>query len=364
MKFSPDQFHDAAEAQGPAPERGSTHHRQSSAGHDVETQQQENAPIQERDHVGQVERENIASFDGPHNVRVSNDHEHPLSSTRREQAIFLSEKENAALAFHRAFASPRLRRPSNTIISEHSPDTESRQESAIHGLLALSSRDNFGVLFSSPSETLATAAVAEESSSSLRINAPVGDFNKAPSSGPDEDSTTTFDPGDKLPSPERTVQLLSHYRYEIAPWLDNCDLDQAFGSQLSRPEQAFPAVHYAILALAAQSLSPEHLHTTSSEASTYYRQMQTTAEQQHHRTDLEVTQCLTLETLLKFISSTPSSWSAALEMILQSSNFHSAAKETNNALVSAVRWSYLRLGNHLSPITSRSKAVPQAVLIN
>ncbi|KAF2013997.1 hypothetical protein BU24DRAFT_452773 [Aaosphaeria arxii CBS 175.79] len=56
-------------------------------------------------------------------------------------------------------------------------------------------------------------------------------------------------------SQERVLELLKHYRYEIAPWLDMGDTHQSFGCEALQLSTDTVAIRYGLLALADTSLS-------------------------------------------------------------------------------------------------------------
>ncbi|KAJ5682128.1 uncharacterized protein N7477_002068 [Penicillium maclennaniae] len=55
-------------------------------------------------------------------------------------------------------------------------------------------------------------------------------------------------------SPSETLELLRHFRYEIAPWLDICDLGQLFGIQGLQVAMASQSIWISVLALSEASM--------------------------------------------------------------------------------------------------------------
>ncbi|ORY72079.1 uncharacterized protein BCR38DRAFT_405087 [Pseudomassariella vexata] len=55
-------------------------------------------------------------------------------------------------------------------------------------------------------------------------------------------------------SDEASFALFKHYRYEVAPWLDICDLEQSFGVSVSCGATESKPMYHALLRLAASSL--------------------------------------------------------------------------------------------------------------
>ncbi|KAI0155587.1 hypothetical protein BJ166DRAFT_499609 [Pestalotiopsis sp. NC0098] len=67
----------------------------------------------------------------------------------------------------------------------------------------------------------------------------------SPSSAPD--------PVPEVPE-ELEFSLMKHYRYEVAPWLDICDLAQPFGMAIPCLATEYPAIFQALLDISARSL--------------------------------------------------------------------------------------------------------------
>ncbi|KAM0328752.1 hypothetical protein ACHAQA_005165 [Verticillium albo-atrum] len=64
-------------------------------------------------------------------------------------------------------------------------------------------------------------------------------------------------------SQDRLLQLLRHYRYQVAPWLDICDMGQAFGLVVPRLAMESEGALYALLSLAAVSQQADPRTQTS-----------------------------------------------------------------------------------------------------
>ncbi|ETR99838.1 hypothetical protein M419DRAFT_84925, partial [Trichoderma reesei RUT C-30] len=80
-------------------------------------------------------------------------------------------------------------------------------------------------------------------------------------------------------SSARTIELLRHYRYKIAPWLDMCDLNQTFGLAIPHLATRSDVSFDALLQLCATSKAnnpheqiSSHSHTSSGDHSAYSAQ--------------------------------------------------------------------------------------------
>ncbi|RNJ59594.1 hypothetical protein D7B24_002204 [Verticillium nonalfalfae] len=63
-------------------------------------------------------------------------------------------------------------------------------------------------------------------------------------------------------SQETILQLLRQYRYQVAPWLDICDMSQCFGLVVPRLAMESGSALHSLLALSSQSLQAERLTQT------------------------------------------------------------------------------------------------------
>ncbi|CRK13347.1 hypothetical protein BN1723_009989 [Verticillium longisporum] len=64
-------------------------------------------------------------------------------------------------------------------------------------------------------------------------------------------------------SQETILQLLRQYRYQVAPWLDICDMSQCFGLVVPRLAMESGSALHSLLALSSQSLQAERLTQTN-----------------------------------------------------------------------------------------------------
>ncbi|KAJ9251240.1 transcriptional regulator family: Fungal Specific TF [Paecilomyces variotii] len=134
-----------------------------------------------------------------------------------------------------------LRNPSG--LSSRSSFDEHYEESAVHGLLAL----GHSTMETHPTEdTNVSASVHQASRLSLNPTA-AACMSPAVSSG---NLVSVQDANS-----EQVLELLKHFRYEIAPWLDIYDMSHSFGILVSRMAMASRELLYALLALSAYSLA-------------------------------------------------------------------------------------------------------------
>ncbi|KAI5923941.1 hypothetical protein F4810DRAFT_155264 [Camillea tinctor] len=175
---------------------------------------------------------------GGQSCQTSDDTE---TSIRADESHVLSPKSSNAPQ-PEEFASPRS---APTESSDTNTQT-GRYQIALDALLSLGAEDN------------EPAAPAERALSPARTSRQGG-------------STVDGDGGERLPGvaaktadnnalvfrndlpDERVLQLMQYYRYDVAPWLDMCDLGQGFGIYVPCLAQRSRVLLCAILALAAAS---------------------------------------------------------------------------------------------------------------
>ena len=150
------------------------------------------------------------------------------------------------------------------IQSTTSPSADN-YEFALHGLLALGSRTggfvhtelNFAPRAVS-SSTLPPPDTIEDDVSMVQIFPIMEDRNgeRAVSDQVQDWRSTSIaenEGSEQLPQ-DRVLELLRHYRYEIATWMDLCDPNQTFGCEVLYLATQSTSVRYRIFALANKSL--------------------------------------------------------------------------------------------------------------
>ncbi|KAL1596399.1 hypothetical protein SLS60_009045 [Paraconiothyrium brasiliense] len=153
----------------------------------------------------------------------------------------------------------------------HSPSAE-RYEFALHGLLALGNRNNDGDINGEPEVNFASIDFAETDHATLprQPSVAMNQFHTAPNpivvaesqERPKMQSWPSISAISSVEIPhmtdERILELLKHYRYNIAPWMDICDMKQGFGCEALQLCKNSSPVQLEILALAEASLGARH----------------------------------------------------------------------------------------------------------
>ncbi|GLI79164.1 hypothetical protein PoHVEF18_007492 [Penicillium ochrochloron] len=228
-----------------------------------------------------------------------------------------------------------------------------KDESAVAGLLALGT---------STTETIGP----EISLSEFTISPPAREKSLAQVMTPINftDYPLAFSPG-QLPrhtavnpemTPTETLELLRHYRYEVAPWLDICDLGQIFGIQGLQLAMVSPPVRDTVLALSKASLD------LRSPRSSHSRTEKSILNPIAPDGQLDITTVAFLRALDKTkqcITDMASVWSSYRESdaeILEPLSAHTIGRDLN----SAIYWLYLRLdlGAALAADTSLRVPIP------
>ncbi|KAM0276546.1 hypothetical protein ACHAQH_006647 [Verticillium albo-atrum] len=118
-------------------------------------------------------------------------------------------------------------------------------------------------------------------------------------------------------SPERLLQLLRHYRYQVAPWLDICDMGQSFGLVVPRLAMESEGALYSLLALSSESQLADPQQTQTQDAE-YLGAMAEASFMRHHSFDPFNDSNLTLVALAstaRFLRGAPGSWHSASSVL-------------------------------------------------
>ncbi|KAF2465385.1 uncharacterized protein BDR25DRAFT_318620 [Lindgomyces ingoldianus] len=142
-------------------------------------------------------------------------------------------------------------------------------EFALHGLLALGA-GNAGIINADHSVSPRTVLADSISSSHLqdKINVAQAQFaldgfssDQGGVENQPEQSWEVIGTQDDVIiedlSHERALELLKHYRYQIAPWLDICDRKHSFGCEVLGQSTASKSLRCALLSLAEAALGRE-----------------------------------------------------------------------------------------------------------
>ncbi|KAH0522561.1 hypothetical protein TsFJ059_006386 [Trichoderma semiorbis] len=112
----------------------------------------------------------------------------------------------------------------------------------------------------------------------------------------------------------RTIELLRHYRYKIAPWLDMCDMGQTFGLVIPHLAMRSDMLFYALLKLCATSYSAtlNSSTLTNSPTSDSSHLIYPTEYHLEHAKMWEVKLWSVLKAAECFLADPPNSWDNAL----------------------------------------------------
>ncbi|KAF2094753.1 hypothetical protein NA57DRAFT_60171 [Rhizodiscina lignyota] len=242
-------------------------------------------------------------------------------------------------------------------------DNFTRHESAVHGLLALSNptTDQVDIGHDRPVTSAGSIdAIPEyqhspvtgrsgslETLQSLQTFLSARPPNKVHAAIRQESS----DNSQVSPSSERTVQLFSHYRYHVAPWLDNCDLTQQYGVRVPLIAKASDPVRFAVMAVAARSLglSDRAQGTIDFECSRYWSLARDSLERNPLHSDVERLLVRSFEAVFDFTTRSCHSWKELIDGLRQDlAAFPSVAPGSEP--INAISWLHLRLGRVASSL--------------
>ncbi|KAK1658458.1 hypothetical protein BDP55DRAFT_397191 [Colletotrichum godetiae] len=116
-------------------------------------------------------------------------------------------------------------------------------------------------------------------------------------------------------SQDRLLQLLRHFRYQVAPWLDLCDMGQTFGLHVSRLAIESEGVLHSLLAVAATAQQAD-MRIVPGDVEYLKSLAQAKAFQPNGAviSDSDLVH-LTLSTACRFISDIPSGWNSLSTVI-------------------------------------------------
>ncbi|KAK4234063.1 hypothetical protein C8A03DRAFT_18972, partial [Achaetomium macrosporum] len=130
-------------------------------------------------------------------------------------------------------------------------------ETALHVLLSLGTDSPRLSRDTAPGQSHAGAGVRATNSAAadIQISEPRSPSSST-SAGPQRPVASTHSVADKAVR-ESQLRLLRHYRYEVSPWLDICDLDQAFGLCVPHMATESEIILQALVQLSAAALNAE-----------------------------------------------------------------------------------------------------------
>ncbi|WYZ38306.1 hypothetical protein EsH8_III_000220 [Colletotrichum jinshuiense] len=176
-------------------------------------------------------------------------------------------------------------------------------------------------------------------------------------SGATHASTTASIPQDRL------LQLLRHFRYQVAPWLDLCDMSQTFGLHVPRLAIESEAVLHSLLALAATAQQAD-ARTVANDVEYIKsladaRPIQQSGDKTISENDLVR---LTLSTACRFVSDIPGGWHDLPVMV--GDNFWGMALADANSKTISILSLFIRLELAAALVTGAPISVPEHLNYN
>ncbi|KAF6791335.1 C6 zinc finger domain-containing protein [Colletotrichum sojae] len=189
-----------------------------------------------------------------------------------------------------------------------SPNNDAAYETALNVLLSLGSEGTPAGMAQSPGPGPGRLPMTGVEGMSV---SPRDLMSVSPNSTRDERSSSTA--RTSIPSnipQDRLLQLLRHFRYQVAPWLDLCDMSQTFGLYVPRLAIESEAVLHSVMALATISSQADSRVVQPGDME-YIKALVKTAPVEPSGlgsfSDSDLSQ-LTLSTACRFILNIPGSW--------------------------------------------------------
>ncbi|KAI3552838.1 hypothetical protein CABS01_06404 [Colletotrichum abscissum] len=221
----------------------------------------------------------------------------PLEQWRPPQSLSLGSHESLSSPVRNLDITGKLTGPS--------PNNDAAYETALNVLLSLGNEGPAG-LGQSPDHGSGSFAVV--GGDSIGVVSPGEMMSLSPNSTKESRGSGVSAAGGI--SQDRLLQLLRHFRYQLAPWLDLCDMGQTFGLYVSRLAIESESVLHSLLAVAATAQQAD-LRIVSGDAGHLKSLAETKAFQLSgpviNDSDLAH---LTLSKACQFISDIPSSWNS------------------------------------------------------
>ncbi|KAL0943376.1 C6 zinc finger domain-containing protein [Colletotrichum truncatum] len=186
-----------------------------------------------------------------------------------------------------------------------SPNNDAAYETALNVLLSLGSEGATG-MGQSPGHNSGPFAIGADGMGM----SPKDLMSVSPNSTRERrDSSVARAPASASISQDRLLQLLRHFRYQVAPWLDLCDMSQTFGLYVPRLAIESEAVLHALLAVSAIAQQGD-LRATPNDME-YLKSLAETGPMKQNGVnninDGDLAH-LTLSTACRFISNIPNGW--------------------------------------------------------
>ncbi|UQC81881.1 uncharacterized protein CLUP02_07367 [Colletotrichum lupini] len=222
----------------------------------------------------------------------------PLEQWRPPQSL-------GSLGSHDSLSSPVRNLDITGKLTGPSPNNDAAYETALNVLLSLGNEGPAG-LGQSPDHGSGSFAVV--GGDSIGVVSPGEMMSLSPNSTRERRGSGVSAAGGI--SQDRLLQLLRHFRYQLAPWLDLCDMGQTFGLYVSRLAIESESVLHSLLAVAATAQQAD-LRIVSGDVGYLKSLAETKAFQLSGPVinDSDLVH-LTLSTACQFISDIPSSWNS------------------------------------------------------
>ncbi|KAL0780107.1 hypothetical protein CaCOL14_004591 [Colletotrichum acutatum] len=237
----------------------------------------------------------------------------PLISHRQHPPLaqWRPPQSSNGLESHESLSSPVRNLDITGKLTGPSPNNDAAYETALNVLLSLGNEGPAG-LGQSPDRGSGSFAVGG-GGDSIGVVSPGEVMSLSPNSTRERRESGVSATGSI--SQDRLLQLLRHFRYQVAPWLDLCDMGQTFGLYVSRLAVESEGVLHSLLAVAAMAQQAD-MRMVSGDA----EYLKSLAEAKAFRpngpviSDSDLVH-LTLSTACRFISDIPSGWNSLSTVI-------------------------------------------------
>ncbi|KAJ4299910.1 hypothetical protein N0V90_005157 [Kalmusia sp. IMI 367209] len=256
------------------------------------------------------------------------------------------------------FASPKDSQNSERAQEPQSPSAQ-RYEFALHGLLALGSANggpdagesdgDFAHMMLPEREHVALedpTGVTLEPLETLSNVVDIQEIRPTPELQPWPSIGATSEAVMLQMTDERILEYIKHYRYNIAPWMDICDMSQSFGCEVLQLSKVSLPVQYEILALAETSLGTgQHVQNSNLHILAHMQQQKEAQDVESYEALVEVLRTVgaVVTNLSDFWMKEDSAWCGqhVLETLL--SEVNRSLKNNGGSLAPAVYWLMARL---------------------
>ncbi|KAJ3946805.1 uncharacterized protein N0V96_003180 [Colletotrichum fioriniae] len=227
----------------------------------------------------------------------------PLTQWRPTQSL-------SSLGSHESLSSPVRNLDITGKLTGPSPNNDAAYETALNVLLSLGN-EGPAELGQSPGHGSGSFAIG--GGDSIGVVSPGEMMSLSPNSTRERRGSGVSAAGSI--SQDRLLQLLRHFRYQVAPWLDLCDMGQTFGLYVSRLAIESEGVLHSLLAVAATAQQAD-MRMVSGDVEYLKSLAEAKAFQPSGPviSDSDLVH-LTLSTACRFISDIPSGWNSLSAVI-------------------------------------------------